>query len=127
MGITSLEDVIRRVRVDDIMVYAVGFSSDDAGAGRRGFGSRTGAAQPPDPGLRLLAQESGGGYFEWRQPQDLSVTFSRVADELHRQYLIGFVPAKLDGKVHRVEVRVSNPRLRVRARQTYQAGGDLRI
>ena len=37
---------------------------------------------------------------------DLAATFARVADELRRQYVIGFSPAELDGKLHRVEVRV---------------------
>ena len=44
---------------------------------------------------------------EIRFREDLGVAFARVADELHRQYLIGFAPLELDGKVHDIEVRVT--------------------
>lgn len=47
--------------------------------------------------------------------------FRSVADELHRQYLIGFEPQKLDDKMHKLEVRVKKPGAKVRARKEYQA------
>jgi len=52
---------------------------------------------------------------------DLSATFARVADELHRQYEIGYRVPSLDGKVHTIEVRVTRPGLTVRARRGYLA------
>ena len=54
----------------------------------------------PDPGLgKTVATASGGGYFDLTRTQrSAPPTFARVADELHRQYLLGFVPQKLDGK-----------------------------
>ena len=60
---------------------------------------------------------SGGGYFEMDETQDLSATFVRVAEELHRQYWLGFAPRKLDGKTHEIEVKVRRRGLDVRARQ----------
>ena len=51
-------------------------------------------------------------------------TFSRVAQELRSQYLIGFAPAALDGKVHKLEVRVNRPGMTVRARKSYLAAAD---
>ena len=78
-------------------------------------------ATEPDPGLRDVALDSGGGYFALHSTDALSETFARVADELHRQYLLGFTPANLDGKVHTLEVRMRDPNLTVRARKTYTA------
>jgi len=75
----------------------------------------------PDPGLREVALDSGGGYFELRATDQLGTTFSRVADELHRQYLLGFTPQTLDGRTHRLEVRLKDPMLTVRSRRTYVA------
>src|SRR4029453_19099701 len=75
----------------------------------------------PDPGLREVAVESGGGYFELRATDELAHTFARVADELHRQYLLGFTPQNLDGKTHRLEVRPKDSSLIVRARRSYVA------
>ena len=79
----------------------------------------------PDPGLQLLASEGGGGYFELRGTDDLGSTFSRVAEELHQQYLLAFTAQMLDGTVHRLDVRPRDPNLNVRARKSYRApNGD---
>jgi hypothetical protein len=90
------------------------------GVGRAALQS-TLAADMPDPGLARVAQESGGGYFELRASQDLAATFARVADELHRQYLIAFDVPERDGKVHDLDVRVSTQGLTPRARKDYVA------
>ena len=55
----------------------------------------------PDRGLKKLAEETGGGYFELTRAADLASTFTRVAEELHSQDLIGFSPPVLDGKEHK--------------------------
>jgi hypothetical protein len=78
-------------------------------------------ADMPDPGLARVAQETGGGYTEIRYGEDLGAAFERVADELHSQYLIGFAPPKRDGKVHDVEIKVSQRGLNPRARKSYFA------
>jgi VWFA-related protein len=79
-------------------------------------------ASGPDPDLRELAAVGGGGYFELRSTDDLRLTFARVADELHHQYLLAFTATKLDHTLHRLEVRVRQPHMAVRARRTYLAG-----
>ncbi len=76
---------------------------------------------PPDPGLERIAAASGGGYFAMSAPVGLDAIFARVAEELHRQYWIGFVPTDRDGRVHRLEVKVRRSGLTVRARQDYVA------
>jgi hypothetical protein len=77
--------------------------------------------QGPDPDLRELASVGGGGYFELHPADDLRVTFGRVADELHHQYLLAFTATTLDHTLHRLEVRAHDPRMKVRARRTYLA------
>ena len=69
-----------------------------------------------------MTEETGGGHFALPPGADLAATFARVADELRRQYVIGFPPAALDGKLHRVEVRVRRPGTKVTTRRTYLAG-----
>lgn len=135
---TDVKDVMWRSQVDGIMVYAIGFATEGGwpasssrsifqpGAGQfRGHAGPTSNAssktEPPDRSLRKLAEESGGGYFEMDETHDLTATFSRVAEELHRQYWLGFAPQKLDGKVHTIEVRVKRPDVTVRARKSYVA------
>jgi hypothetical protein len=60
----------------------------------------------PEPRLRELAVASGGRYFEANGSSDFAAIFTEVIDELHSQYLLGFVPAVLDGKTHTIEVSV---------------------
>jgi len=47
-----------------------------------------------------------------------------VAQELHSQYVLGFSPQLLDGKVHKLEVRVKKPGMLVRARKSYMASAE---
>ena len=120
----SLKDVMRRSQEEDMMVYAIGligrapvrrggfsggFGYPGGGFGGRRGGRRSFKEQKPDPGLAKLAAESGGGYFELQSTDDLKATFARVADELHHQYALGFTPEKLDGKTHKLEVRLKRP------------------
>jgi len=121
----SLKNVSRRADEEDVMVCGIGLIGDPfAGYGgqfsRGGLGPRPqGQPDRPDPGLEKLAAASGGGYFELTRTADLEGTFARVADELHHQYLLGFTPAKVDGKSHPLDVRVKNKGLTVRARKSY--------
>ena len=68
-----------------------------------------------------MAEETGGGYFELSKKDELGPTFTRVAQELHSQYVMGFTPEVLDGKIHKLEVRVKRPGLTARSRRSYVA------
>ncbi len=90
--------------------------------GRPGSDSAPCFKSAPDPELRELADEVGGGYFELDEDDDhLAATFARVADELHHQYVLAFTAPVLDGTMHSIDVRVSDPQLTVRARKSYMA------
>ena len=111
----KLKGLIERVRKNDVMVYALGFVDFEPRVGREP------RRIPPDPGLRELAEDSGGGYYEVTGETDLNGLFTSVAEELHRQYVMGFEPPRADGKVHTIKVTVKKPGLTVRTRQTYLA------
>jgi len=124
----SQAEIIDRARREDVMVYAVGMRSRSRqpmqpGIGRGGLQAML-TADLPDPGLAVVAEQTGGGYTEIRFGQDLGAAFERVADELHSQYLLGFAPPKRDGKVHDLEVRVSAKGMKPRARKNYVAPKD---
>lgn len=109
-------DVRDRAQKSDVMIYAIGLRQPyRGGAGGQMILSR------PDGGLKAIVDQTGGGFFDLSRMADLGATFSRVADELHRQYVLGFAPKTLDGKVHQLEVRVKQPGMTVRARKTYLA------
>lgn len=121
----SQAEVIDRARRDEVMIYAVGMRSRSRGPMTPGIGAgglqAMLMADMPDPGLARVAEESGGGYIEIRVGQELGAAFAGVADELHSQYLLGFAPAKRDGKVHDINVRVTQGGLKARARKSYVA------
>lgn len=111
---TRFGTVLDRARADEVMVYAIGLEGEDV---INGMHVRT----KPDRSLKRLAEETGGGYFELTRTDQLTSTFTRVALELHSQYLLGFQQEVRDGKTHKLEVRVRRPGLTARARKTYVA------
>ena len=108
--------VLDQARREEVMIYAVGLRSDYFNGARQ-------VRIKPDAGLKRLAEETGGGYFELDKTSDLAPTFTRVAQELHSQYVLGFTPVQLDGKIHRVSVKAKTG-MTVRARRSYLASAD---
>jgi Ca-activated chloride channel family protein len=113
----GLGKVIDRARAEEVMVYAIGLESNY-------FNGQHMVRSKPDRGLRRIADETGGGYFELEKTADLAPTFTHVAYELHSQYVIGFTPTQLDGRVHKLTVKMKQPGLTARARRSYVAAAD---
>jgi VWFA-related protein len=101
--------------------YGGGPGGSGRGYGGGGGGGRPGSSEKPDEGLPKIAAATGGGYFELTSTDDLKTTFTRVADELHHQYALGFTPLKLDNKMHDLTLQLANPGLSARARRSYLA------
>jgi Ca-activated chloride channel homolog len=106
----GLGRVIERARAEEVMVYAIGLEGQVLNQRTR-----------PDGGLRKIADETGGGYFELKKTSDLAPTFTRVAAELHSQYVIGFAPTLFDNRVHKLMVKMKPAGLTARARRSYVA------
>lgn len=109
--------VLDRARDDEVMIYGIGLESVYL-AGRSRVRTR------PDKVLRKLAEETGGGYYLLSGTKDLNATFARIAQELRSQYVLGFAPTVLDGKVHKLVVKIKRPGMKVRARKTYVAASE---
>jgi Ca-activated chloride channel family protein len=107
-------DVTERSRVEEVMVYSVGLENEYMNGNQR-------VRTSPDRGLRRLSDETGGGFFMLKKKDELGSTFTRIAQELHSQYVMGFTPETLDNKVHKLEVRVKRPGMTARARKSYVA------
>jgi Ca-activated chloride channel homolog len=109
--------VLDRARNTEVMVYAIGLESEF-------FNGQRLQRSKPDRALKKLAEETGGGYFELKKTADLAPTFTRVAQELHSLYTLGFQPTAWDGKEHKLDVRLKKPGMTARARRTYIASSD---
>ena len=102
-----------------------GYGGRGGRGGGRGYGGGSGGSRSqgdhPDEGLPKISGATGGGYFELTSTVDLAATFTRIADELHHQYALGFAPAKLDGKMHTLTLHIAQTGLTARARRSYLA------
>jgi Ca-activated chloride channel family protein len=72
--------------------------------------------------LREITDDSGGRTEIVRDPRDLDPATAGIADELSKQYYIGYPsPGHRDGRWHNIRVEVRDRSLRVRARRGYVA------
>jgi Ca-activated chloride channel homolog len=108
--------IVAQAIAGGVMVYAIALQTEyvDAFSGQR-------MKSVLDPLLPEVAIATGGGYFQLHRTDDLAATFSRVAEELHHQYTLGFEAPVLDGKPHEITVAVKGNGLTARARRSYLA------
>ena len=106
----TFDDTLRRARVSNAALYAVGLADP--------------SAVTRDPGhLRVLTRASGGdAYF----PDDNTAaleSLQRIADDIHQSYTLGFVPTNASNTArHRLHVRATaadGRPLTVRTRDEY--------
>ena len=75
-----------------------------------------------DAALREMTDDSGGRTEIVRDARDLGPATANIADELSRQYFLGYPPAApKDGRWHAIRVEVRNRDYLVRARRGYVA------
>ena len=101
---TRAADLVEQARRRDVLIYPVAL----------------GSARPPL--FAELAAATGGRSFHAREPRELVATMGTIARELRFQYLLGYVPARgvsTDPAWHAIDVTVTRPDVRVRARDGY--------
>lgn len=71
--------------------------------------------------LRDLAEKTGARQYRADTTQNLALAFSNIAEELRRQYSIGYYPKRSaqPGERRQIRVRVNQPNLAVRTRDSY--------
>jgi VWFA-related protein len=74
-----------------------------------------------DQYLHQLADKTGGRLYKANDRTQLADAFSKIAEELRYQYSLGYYPqaALQDGERRVIRVRVDQPNLAVRARESY--------
>jgi hypothetical protein len=95
--------------------------------GRRGGGGAGNSPEEYETGkkyLNALAQETGGREFEADSLTNLTTAFTGIAEELRRQYSIGYYPDKVGqaGERRSISIHVNRPNVVVRAKNTYIVG-----
>jgi len=77
--------------------------------------------QRADAYLHQISDLTGTSLFPAADTRDLDRAVASIAEELHNEYSIGYYPQVkgAPGEVRRIEVRINQPRLVVRARTSY--------
>jgi VWFA-related protein len=94
------------------------------GGGNRGGGGGTSSPEEYQLGsdyLRQLATLTGGRHFQADDLRNVGQAFTNIAEELRRQYSLGYYPSRTSqaAERRRLKVRVRRPDLVVRARDSY--------
>jgi VWFA-related protein len=112
----------RRGGMDDWIGVILGGGNGGGGGGPAGSSSGEYAT-----GLRYLetlATNSGGRKYEADSTYNLEAAFAGIAEELRRQYSLGYYPDKAGqmGERRQIKVRVMRPNVIVKAKNTYIFG-----
>ncbi|RPI55702.1 MAG: VWA domain-containing protein [Acidobacteria bacterium] len=109
------DETLRILRASDVTVYPIGFFSG-RGSPRMMLQSR----------LMEIARLTGGRALFPGSMKELESMYNSIAEEIHGQYLLGYVPtnAVRDGKWRKVEIKLKQPpsqRVQIRTREGYFA------
>jgi VWFA-related protein len=74
--------------------------------------------------LETISTNSGGRHFEANNITNVTAAFAGIAEELRRQYSLGYYPTKVGtvGERKQIKVRVMRPQVVVRAKTFYVVG-----
>lgn len=106
-------EMMTLLKASDVTVYAIGFIGHQSGNARMEGRLR----------LTQVAEATGGQAFFPSALKDLDEAYAKVLAEIRGQYHLGYVSTNraTDGAWRRVEIRLTRPGLRVRAREGYFA------
>jgi VWFA-related protein len=112
----------------DVIGVILGGGGISTGGGGGGAGTSRGDYERAGEYLRQLAAETGGRHFPADDLRYVEEAFTNIAEELRRQYSLGYYPSRQSQGAERrqIKVRVKRPNLVVRARDSYvykPAGG----
>jgi Ca-activated chloride channel family protein len=119
-GVTVMDpnDVLGQILGD---IFGNRRRGNNRGGGGGGRGRQRGDYQVGDEYLKELTVNTGGRQYRADSLQNMSYAFGNVAEELRRQYSLGFYPKRPPqaGQRRQIKVRANEPNLAVRSRDSY--------
>lgn len=118
-GLATAKKNLRDAEEQDALIYPILFAdlSDVAFWGLREF-------RKNEAYIEGLAAKSGGRSYKFENISKLESVFEKIVDELGRQYSLGYYPKNKPkaGERREIKVRVKQPGMAVRARESYVVG-----
>jgi VWFA-related protein len=109
--------ILERLKVSDVRVLAVSLSGDlqnplPAGKKRK-FPAEKSAATAKEfieanHLLQIIAESTGGRAYFPKKAKEFSAAYAEIAQLVRHEYSLAFTPPNHDGKVHAIEVRISD-------------------
>lgn len=125
-GLSSTsKDNLRDAEEGESLIYTIRFghfpSNPPSYANKKHYYERV---EEIDSYMKDLAQKTGGRAFQIEETADLEKTFTSIAEELSRQYSLGYYPKETYKLKERrqIKVRVNIPNAAVRSRDGYIVG-----
>jgi len=118
-GSTSAIDILGQILGG--MSRGGGGRSGRGGGGRGGAGTSRGDYEVANRYLQELSDRTGARSYQADSIQNLGSAFAKIAEELRRQYSLGYYPKNpaQGGERRQVRVKVDQPNLAVRTRDSY--------
>ena len=113
-SLVTFDELLDAAKRSQTAIYTIGLGLDEQPARATLTGTFV---------LQRLAQETGGQLFTARQPTELTNVYTRIADDLTSQYVLGYLSSNVrrDGRWRSTTVRVRRPGLQARTRPGYYA------
>ncbi len=110
----QLRDCLKVAQNSEAVVYALVVQPIKSEPGRNLAGEHA---------MIFLTEKTGGKFFKVSSPGSLHSSFINIRDELRTQYYLGYYPKQrgVRGEFRKIEIRVSNPTYKIRAREGYYA------
>ncbi len=120
---TTFEETVRDAEESEAVIFPIYYNTFSSG-----FGGTSNVEYARGKAyLTELAAATGGKLVRAESKQiGLTAAFESIAEELRRQYSVGYYPATAGqtGERRQIRVRVNRPKLSVRARDSYIVGGS---
>jgi Mg-chelatase subunit ChlD len=114
----TVSEIKNLAREGDVQIFAIGIV-DPLGQFGQTMGDLRGKAL-----LTEIASQSGGRLFEVHNVNELPEIASKIGTALRNTYMLGYAPVNLrrDGKYHRVQLKLANPKGAPRLRASWRLG-----
>lgn len=103
-GKATMKSTLKEAEESDIIIYTLQYRE-----------------KTPVKYLQQLAERTGGRYFKVTDTNSIRKSFAEVAEELRRQYVIGYYPKETaqKGQERKIKIRVNREHIVIRARKSY--------